>query len=450
MKFYSHARARRIAPLFVSVVFVLGIVGMAPPARSQQFGNFDRARGKTMLDVIRKDIVKNYYDPNFHGVDIDARFKAAEEKIQNANSNGEIFGIIAQTLIDFHDSHLFFVPPERSTRFEYGWKMTMIGDKCFVTAVRPGSDAEAKGLKCGDMIANIDGYQPTKDNIWLLKYLYYSLRPRTAMQIVAVNPAGEARKIEVAAKVTQGKLVLNLTDASGTDLNQLIRDAQSEAQDKRHEYYKLGEVMIWKMPQFDLEKGQVDKLVGEAKDMKGLVIDMRGNGGGSEEMMLRLIGDLVDHKVEVGTLKRRKETKPLVADTRGGDKVFGGKLVLLIDSASGSASELFSRVMQLEKRATVVGDQSAGAVMESKAHGYQYGTTTLVFYGASITDADIVMSDGKSLENVGVTPDEILLPTAADLAADRDPVLSRAVELAGGTLDPEKAGAMFPVKWRTN
>jgi C-terminal processing protease CtpA/Prc len=71
-----------------------------------------------------------------------------------------------------------------------------------------------------------------------------------------------------------------------------------------------------------------------------------------------------------------------------------------------------------------------------------------MYYGASITNADVIMSDGKSLEHVGVTPDELLLPTAADLAAKRDPVLSRAAALVGMQLAPEKAGAMFPIEWR--
>ena len=69
-------------------------------------------------------------------------------------------------------------------------------------------------------------------------------------------------------------------------------------------------------------------------------------------------------------------------------------------------------------------------------------------YGASITNADVIMADGKSLERVGVAPDELLLPTAADLAAKRDPVLSRAAAMAGFELPPDKAGAMFPIEWR--
>jgi carboxyl-terminal processing protease len=126
--------------------------------------------------------------------------------------------------------------------------------------------------------------------------------------------------------------------------------------------------------------------------------------------------------------------------------------VVLVNSNSASAAEVFAREMQLRGRAVVVGDRTAGAVMRGRWYGKRafvevYGSDA-IYFGVSVTDADLVMSDGKSLEHTGVVPDRLLLPDAEDMAARRDPVLSRAAELLGVKLDPQKAGAMFPTEWR--
>lgn len=436
------SRFRRIP----AVLALFVITGALMPVMSQISGP-DRERGHVMLDQIKGDIKGNYFDPTFRGMDLDARFKAAHQMLDKATSLGQAFGIIAQTVIALNDSHTMFLPPEQTVRSDYGWRLQAIGDKCYVVAVKPGSDAEAKGLKPGDEILAINGIPPVRNELWKLRYLYYTLRPQAGMRLVVKTPEDEEKPMDVLAKVRTDKRRLDFTgDSEVNDIWNTIREMENENQLNRHRYTNFGEdVFVWKMPQFG-DPELVDAMMGKVGKHKALILDLRGNGGGAVVTLQRLIGHLFDKDVTIGELKRRKDSKPLIAKSRGAN-AYKGKLVVLVDSDSGSAAEVFARTVQLEKRGVVIGDRTAGAVMQSRLHSHQMGMDVAVFFAVSVTNADIIMTDGKSLEHAGVVPDELLLPSGKDLASKRDPVLSRAGELVELKLDPEKAGSMFPLEW---
>lgn len=428
----------------VIVLFLL--LALSAAVSAQALSEFDRQRGQMMLKGIISELKSKYYDTTFRGIDLDARATVANEKMKTATSNGQIMGIIAQVLIEFNDSHTRFIPPSRASQTEYGWTMRLIGNGTYVVAVKPGSDAAAKGLKVGDRIVAIDGTAVVKENLWVIKYLYYSLRPQPGMRLTIQRPgATKEEEVVVMAKITVKKKLMDLT--SGNDIFDLIREEENEDRLNRHRYLTLGDsVMIWKMPQFDLSETAVDDLMEKAQKHEALILDLRGNGGGMVLTLNRLIANLFDRDIRIADWKGRKKFDPQIAKTRG-KNAYTGKLIVLIDSASGSAAEILARVVQLEKRGTVLGDVSSGKVMVSRYYSRQVGMDTVVFYGASITEADLIMSDGKSIENVGVTPDKYLIPTQKALAENMDPVLSFAAGLLGKDLDPIAAGKMFPIEW---
>jgi C-terminal processing protease CtpA/Prc len=410
-----------------------------------------RARAKLMLNEIKSTIRRTYYDQAFHGLDLNAHFKGAEAKLDTALSLGHAYAIIAQALIDFGDSHTFFIPPDRPATFEQGWRMSLIGDQCFVVAVQPGSDAEAKGLKAGDRLLQMDAFAPTRDQLWKAKYLYYVLSPRRSLKIVIQSPGGPPRPIEVAAKVTPKPK--DVTVSLDPLLEGGIMPFEDDSVVRSNRLVRLGDIAIWKLSAFAFGPEDVDPLFDEVVNgARSLVIDMRGNPGGIVKTLEQLTARLFDHDVKIADLKGRKSMKPSVAKKR--KTPFTGKTVVLVDSDSASAAEVLARVIQLEKRGLVVGDRSSGSVMQAEHHGLvlegqgAVGEISLIPYGISVTNADLIMADGKSLEKAGVVPDYVVLPTAADLAAGRDPALAQAVALVGGVLEPLDAGKLFPIEWK--
>ena len=95
-------------------------------------------------------------------------------------------------------------------------------------------------------------------------------------------------------------------------------------------------------------------------------------------------------------------------------------------------------------------DQTAGAVMEARSVDMKMGTDSLIFYGMEVPDADVILSDGISLEHKGVTPDTPMVKTAPDMAAERDPVLSAALKTLGVEISADDAGKVFPFDWKVD
>ena len=418
------------------------LVSFAIHGTAQGFDRIERGRMKDILKIVKAEVKDNYYDAAYHGIDLDARFKQADEKLDQATSTSQSLAIIAQTLIDFNDSHLFLVPPPTNLAVEYGWKMKAVGDKVFITQVKPGSDAEAKGLKIGDEIVAIGNFRPSKKELWKVRYYYNALSKRSSMPLKVMSP-GETvpRDLEIKSEIK--KLPQMITASS---VFRLFDDFYEEENDK-HRFVTASGVTVWRMPSFGYDPADVNGLVDKVKNSSGLILDLRGNGGGYVKTMEALVGNFFEKDVRVAEMKGRKKSELSIAKSRGANG-FKGKLIVLIDSESGSGSEILARVIQLEGRGQVIGDVSAGAVMQSLRFDKEMGTESVIPFAISVTNADVIMTDGKSLEHVGVTPDKILIPTGADLAAGHDPVLAHAFEVLGVKATPAEAGKLFKYYWK--
>jgi C-terminal processing protease CtpA/Prc len=415
--------------------------------QQQQMSGLDRGRALAILQVIASDVRKHYFDPKFHGVDFDAKVAEAKQNIENATSFNMSMSHIEAALDSLNDSHTFLIPPQHAYRYDSGLRYQMVGDRCFVMRVRPKSDAESKGIKPGDEIVAINGYNVSRRDLWKMQYVFGILRPQPTLLLGLRNSTGVQRRVDIAAKVRDIKRITDLTGSNGgSDIWDMIREAETDEHLTRARYMEYGnQLMVLKVPEFSFSAAEADTMIGKARKHTNLIIDLRGNPGGDVEALKYLVGGIFEKEVKIADRTGRKGTKPEIAKAR--HNPFTGKLVVLVDSKSASAAELFARIVQLEKRGVVMGDRTAGAVMEARHYSEKLGTDTVIFFGASITEWDLIMSDGKSLEHEGVTPDELVLPGPDALANGRDPILAHGAEALGARVTAEEAGKAFPYEW---
>lgn len=396
-----------------------------------------RQEALRLLDEIKGIIKENYYDPKFHGIDLNSRFKAAEERIKTLEYNWQMYRVLVQVLMDFNDSHTRFQMPSRSDYFDYGFSMQMFGNDCYVVSVKKDSDAAKQGLAVGDKILNIGKYTPSRQHLWKIVYVLYRLDPLDTVDL-------KIQKLD--------NSVQNLTVKARTMTHKERRaELKKKKSNEKFEPYKCkavnSEILACKLYTFVTEKTTVDKMMKEARNYKKLILDLRGNGGGYVVLEEYLVGHFFEKDVKIADIITRKKTETRIAESRG-DKVFKGELVVLVDSNSASAAEIFSRVIQIEKRGKIIGDVSKGAVMTSIYRGLfspasAFAVMVFSSVGMSVTIGDVVMKDGSRLENTGVLPDYAVVPNALALSKKMDPILAHAATTLGAELSPEKAGEFY-------
>lgn len=204
-------------------------------------------------------------------------------------------------------------------------------------------------------------------------------------------------------------------------------------------WLKEGELAYVKIPSFGEARFEQKALefVRQFKDAGALIIDVRGNGGGStpQQLTKALMGRPYRWWAEatpqtLAVLRYRREYHTNTMMTWGGETVepgepvFRGRLILLADGGCGSACEDFVMPFKDNGRATVIGERTAGSTGQPYLH--DFGNGMMIVVGSIRT----FLPDGAPFEGVGIAPDIELPTTLKDLREGTDSVLRRAVEEA--------------------
>jgi carboxyl-terminal processing protease len=177
----------------------------------------------------------------------------------------------------------------------------------------------------------------------------------------------------------------------------------------------------------------------EFHDAKALIFDVRGNPGGGEPLVLQssLMGRPYQTWTESSSqhggpiLRSYSNAYPEHATVTYSDAVihpresgYTGRLIMLTDRICSCACEDFVMPFKYSKRATLVGETTAGTFSLTRHVDYENGMIL------NISAIRHTFPDGSTFEGVGITPDVPVDMTPDDLKTGRDPVLQKALDLA--------------------
>ena len=408
----------------ILLAILLGI-SVASPAETN---SSERGRMENILNAVSKEVQKNFYDPKLKGLDWLSLTEQARQRIRNADHVGEMIGAISGLLYQLHDSHTVFIPPGRTVHAVYGFKAQPFAEDVLVYDVQKNGPAAKAGLKVGDHIIGIDNINVTRSTYFDIMHYLSVLDPRTELY-VEVAEQGSSQTIKIPTKLEPHPRGLYF------DYNEIMREI--DAQERFYSYTDYeGGIVYLKLRSFGVSAGEMGDAAGKAKNAQSVIIDLRGNGGGTVESMKELLGRLTDEAYDAGQSVSRQKSDPL--HIKPVAPQVSGRLFVLIDSASASASEIVARTMQLRKRALVIGDRSSGRVNAARLFWDEVGAYDKVAFGTEVAVSRVVMQNGEELENQGVTPDELCIPSSADLRSGKDPCLARALALARTALESRK------------
>lgn len=411
--------ARRLLSLCLILAFALAAV---LPSIADDLGQ-DRERYRNMLNLVSKDIEKNFYDPALKGLDWKALTEQARQKIDAATSPGAMLTAIYALTDKLQDSHTKFIPPSHVYRPLFGFEAKAFGDAVRIYQIKKGSAADKAGLRVGDRILDINGFGAERNSFDLMMLYFRYLRPVPAMKITYQRGSAPEANVVVEAKIKQDKAVVDLT--TGIDLWELIEEYLYLP--GRYDHSAQFPDGIGYMEVLDFGTEEVG-IVHTLEKEKAVIVDLRGNGGGYQMALLELAGHFEPEATTMGDMVTRKKSEPLKIKPHKPN--FAVPMVILVDSRSASASEMFARHFQRTGRATIVGDRSSGRVNSSLFFPEELGTSRVVMFGAQIAVGKVVFPGGEELEHNGVKPDVPCLPGESDLSEHRDPCMFKAVSVA--------------------
>lgn len=408
----------------VAAVAIFALLGLTAATQT----DLTTPKKTEILQSVTTLLTKEAYVPGVDFTKLNAFLTSEKQEIADAKNDDQFRDAVNAALHQFGFSHIVLLTPQvaqqRIDNKTVGIGITATFDTDGIVVVRVVHDAPAEkaGLTIGDVIVLVNGKKPKAITDMLGK---------------------ENEKVTIKVKRASGSF------KTFTIVRKKFSTIRPETLTKIDDTTDMLSIYT-----FDLSYNpeRVDKLMQEAASAKNLILDLRWNGGGAVFNLTHLLSYFLPSDTPIGTFISKRVVDSYVETQHGspndlqaiaswatnklrvpklGHEPFKGRIAVLVNGGTGSASEMVAAALRESAHAQIVGTKSAGAVLVSIITDLPYR------YQLQFPVTDFVTTSGVRLEGTGVTPDVKALDIRVPRPGAKDPPLDAAVALLekspGGT-----------------
>lgn len=362
---------------------------------------------------------------------VSLRYKRFLNSVKDVDEE-EIANYFLSAVASAYDPHTDYMSFREMSRFKDGMKNELVGIGALlrseedgatkIEGIVVGGPADRLGvLKLNDRVVGVDALNTGKPEdmtdimfMKIDKVVDYIRGQEGTSVALKVEPAGGAAGETRIVVIQRGKVEMKDEQASGEVI---------EMKSEKGAPHRIG---IITLPSFyaDFDEGKircsvdVERLLKRLMDEKidGLILDLRGDGGGSLEEVRRMTGFFIDS----GPVVQVKNTlgQVQVKDSDSGKAMYTGPMSVMIDKSSASASEILAGALQDFNRAVIIGDSSTfgkGTVQQPMDIGRMlplFAARNRAGY-LKVTIQKFYRPSGSSTQMEGVVP-QIIVPSLSD------------------------------------
>ncbi|GLC31210.1 S41 family peptidase [Clostridium omnivorum] len=379
--------------------------------------------GYKLLSLFRYWNVIEYYYPYRDGIEEDWDGVLTEfiPKFIECKDSLSYKLTAAELTTKIHDSHAYAVDKRNELRRYWGFnaapvKFQLVEDKVVITEIAEKYAKDCKAQK-GDIVLKLND-----------KDIFEVIREKARYKSTSNNKEIVKDLFGYLFNTSENSLTLTL-ERDGKEIRENIKCySLTNMFEQAEQSHKLLEGNIGYINPGALAKGEIDKIMSEFKDTKGLIVDLRNYP--SDLIMYTLGNYLMPKKVVFAKAAAANQAVPGEFDYCGDMEVgkdnpnfYKGKVILIINEYTQSQAEFTTMALRKSPNAQVIGSNSIGADGDVAVFSLPGAIET------AISGIGIYNPDKSETQRVGVKPDIYVKPTIHGIKEGRDELLEKAIEI---------------------